>query len=109
MLVAATEPAAFRTLAAAHVDLIPVDARGRSGKPRPLETARLDEKTFAAQVKPLVPHEPSPMDGEGEELSCDEAARTCVFKDAVGRSTTYVFTPAPDEPHLREIRFPGRK
>jgi hypothetical protein len=97
----------FRALIADGFRLL----EGRGKRPpriAALSGARLDAKAFEQKIKPLLPREPDPAGGEGEDFQCDDVARSCVFKDENGRATTYLFEPAaPDSPaatKLREIR-----
>jgi hypothetical protein len=63
----------------------------------------IDAKVFDQKIKPHLPHEPDPAGGEGEDFQCDDAQRSCVFKDENGHATTYLFESA-DSAKLREIQ-----
>jgi hypothetical protein len=84
---------AFQYRAGAALKLV-----GPSGSSQTLQPKKLDKKRFQKQVKPLLAHDP----GRGEQLSCDEQARTCTFSGKPGQ-TTYRFTPRPSTPKLVEI------
>jgi hypothetical protein len=102
----------FRALVADGFRL--VEGRGkRPPRIAVLSGARLDAKAFEQKIKPLLPREPDPAGGEGEDFQCDDVARSCAFKDENGRATTYLFeAAAPEAPtsaKLREIRIDPAK
>jgi hypothetical protein len=101
-LLGAQDLESFRALLA---ETLVVSSRlPKAAKPTTLVAARLDQRQFDARVRPLLPREPDPAEGEGEDFECDDARATCVFRDAAGNATTYVFTAQAGEPRLHEIR-----
>jgi hypothetical protein len=90
-LLEAKDPESFRALLADKL-VVSVSDGKRPPKPSTIISARLDAPLFKKRVAPLLPREPDPAEGEGEDFTCDDARATCVFRDADGNATTYSFS-----------------
>jgi hypothetical protein len=113
-LLAIADADGFRALAADDFRLLENQEKRPAKITVKLPRDKVDAKLFNQKIKARLPREPDPAGGEGEDLRCDDAQRTCVFSDETGRATTYLFSAAPgvtaaapgaaDQPKLREIQ-----